>query len=72
MHQIILRCTHDKKLNGYITEVGCNDKGLVIPEFCGCTSSFAPAGYTETGEDGVVRDVWKQTGFKFNEYRAPL
>ena len=72
MHQIILRNTHDEKLNGYTTTVECGIKKLDIPEFCGCVSSFAPAGWTETGDDGVVRDVWKQVGFKFNEYCPPL
>ena len=72
MHQIILRYTHDEKLEGYVTAVECDTKKLDVPEFCGCVSSFAPAGQTETGEDVIVRGVWKQVGFRFNEYCSPL
>ena len=72
MHQIILRYTHDPKLNGHTMMVECDTKKLDVPEFCGCVSSFAPAGWTETGDDEVVREVWKQVGFRFNEYMSPL
>ncbi len=72
MHQIILRAAHDEKLSGYKTTVPCDTKELLIPDTCGCTSTFAPAGWTETGDDGVVRDVWRQTGFRFKEYMDPL
>ncbi len=72
MQEIIIRGAHDKKLSGYKTSVGHDIKNLIIPDVCGCTSTFAPAGRTETGDDGVVREVWKQVGFKFNEYCPPL
>lgn len=72
MQDIILRNAHDNKMNGHKTRVDHDVKTLDIPEFCGCVSSFAPAGWTEVGEDDVVREVWKQVGFRFNEYLPPL
>ncbi len=72
MQEIIIRGAHDEKMNGHKTSVDHNVKRLDVPEFCGCVSSFASAGWTETGDDEVVREVWRQTGFRFNEYMPPL
>ena len=72
MYQIILRAAHDGKLSGYKTTVPCDTKELLIPDICGCTSTFSPTDWTETGDDGVVREVWRQTSFKFNEYMPSL
>ena len=68
VHNIVLRAAHDIDLSGYKMPVCCGTKTLVVPHVCGCTSIFSPAGWTETGDDGVVREVWKQVGFEFKEY----
>ncbi len=68
-HDIVLHAAHDEKLSGYKTTVPCDTKKLVVPDACGCTSTFAPAGYSYEGDDGVVREVWRQVDFKFREFR---
>ena len=70
VHNIVLHAAHDEKLSGYKTTVPCGVKELIIPHVCGCTSTFAPAGYSYEGDDGVVRAAWRQVAFKFQEYRG--
>jgi len=67
-HNIVLHAAHEKQFDGYQTTVPCGTAGLDLPHTCGCISSFAPAGYKETGDDGVTREVWRQVAFKFKEY----
>ena len=68
--EIVLRNTHEANLSGYQTKILCGARRLEVPHGCGCVSSFIPTGHVEVGEDGVERAVWRQAGFKFQEYHG--
>jgi len=64
MKEIILRSCHDKELAGTTLSIEEGTERLIFPLICGCTAEFVPAGYKE-GD----KEVWRQSGFKFKEYR---
>ena len=74
VHNIILSASHELELRGHKTTVPCGAMSLTVPHICGCASIFVPGGWAQTDEDGTVREVWVQDGFKFNKkaYRGPL
>ena len=66
---IVLRHCHEEEFRGRCLTVDDSDaRWLLVPNICGCSTTFAPTGWSETGEDGILRDVWKQVGFYFKEY----
>lgn len=74
--KIVLRHCHDRDMAGTVIVMEDDCAGLDVPMICGCIAEFAPLwgeGYIEHQEvNGDMCEIWKQVGFRFNEYVPSL